>query len=182
MCSSHYIAGLQVGGAAKGAEPGSKHERIKAFVRQSNALLERRQFADPPPPFPPADLPEKYAYANFPPPPPLAPVAPGTQLHTHQHLHQHTHVTAFVKPAHAAAPPPHHPHHAHRAAHPAPRPASLHEGGKMAARPAPSGGHLASGPGGADKMAAQDLKAFQEQQHKGRKFGLNGEFEVVGVV
>nr|KAG5710168.1 hypothetical protein BaRGS_006687 [Batillaria attramentaria] len=35
---------------------------------------------------------------------------------------------------------------------------------------------------GGDKVAPNDLQAFQQQQLSSKKFGLNGEFEVVGVV
>ncbi|KAK7111741.1 uncharacterized protein [Littorina saxatilis] len=177
-------------------EPKSKHERIKAFVKQTNQLLEQQQFTGH------GNSPftgvveyssEVEVYANYPLP---AISHPPPQ----QHPHQHTHYAPFVKPVHpmvtqhqqvTSQPPPpppvvlnnqkNHPHHHH----PAPRPHSMHDGLKE--RPKSQnvwqgqGQSHVQGPNG-EKMSAKDLRAFQEQQHRGKKFGINGEFEVVGVV
>lgn len=148
----------------------SKHERIKAFVKQSNQLLEQRQFSS-------------HGHNNG----MYSPDMDGfPTCHPHHHAHQH----------YAPVPKPFHPiQHHHQAAPPSQqqqqqpavmnnqrhhhhgRPHSMHGGTRE--RPRSQNQWLG---GGGDKVAPSDLQAFQQQQLSNQKFGLNGEFEVVGVV
>lgn len=163
-----------------GMEHKSKHDRIKAFVKQSNQLLEQRQFTGH------GNVPfgggsihcaaEHDSNVNYPP--------------QNTHLQQHPHPYApFTKPlqsvaAHHQQVAPQAPillnnqkHHHHQPS----RPLSVHGGLKERSKSQ----NVWPGQGqgmNPEKMSPNDLKAFQEQQLKGKKFGLNGEFEVVGVV
>lgn len=170
-CLAHEAAAEHLGMDHK-----SKHDRIKAFVKQSNQLLEQRQFTG------------HGSVSN---------AGGNVQCNTEHdgnancppYSQQHSHYAPFAKPAHSVAQyqqatsqapvllnnQKHHHHH-----HPS-RPLSVHGGLKEHSKSQ----NVWPGQGqgmNVEKMSPSDLKAFQEQQLKGKKFGLNGEFEVVGIV
>jgi hypothetical protein len=176
-------------------EHGSKHERIKAFVKQSNQHLEQRQFTHG---IPSSGSSGGYGvehdggYANYahPPPPPPPPA------HSGQMVSMHYAPIPSSKPMYSSQSQlqqagSHHHHHRHYTHHPASssssaRPTSVHGAPKERPRsqvwPGQGQVHPVQGHPGQGQSAG-DLKAFQQQQMKGKKFvGLNGEFEVVGVV
>ena len=179
-CYPHQkMPGAEVVEEVPAAEHKSKHERIKAFVKQSNQLLEQRQFT---------------MHGNV-------PLSSGNNPHIREHdmyasypsyLQQHKQYNPFSKPLHPAD-QEHHPqsvsqqttlpnnqrHHHHTA-----RPQSVHGSLKDQSKALnvwQGQGHSQGQAGG--KILSSNLKAFQEQQLRGKKFGMNGEeFEVVGVV
>ncbi|PVD37893.1 hypothetical protein C0Q70_00495 [Pomacea canaliculata] len=153
----------------------SKHERIKAFVKQSNQMLEQRQINS----LPGAHSHVSDLYSNY-----AGHGQPSTHLHLNQHynslpkpLHpiQHHHVQQQQLQLQPPQPASlnnqrHHHHHHHHG-----RPHSLH--GTTYERPRSQGVWVAG-----EGSPPNDLHTFQQQQLNGKKFGLNGEFEVVGVV
>ena len=121
-------------------------------------------------------------YANFAPPPPPPPPAhiPGQIPASAQYM-------PMSAPRSHPLPHPNYDHLPAKQAHYYPphassssRPPSMHGG----LRERPKSQTLWPGPGQeADKMSRHNLKAFQQQQPKGKKYvGLDGEYEVVGVV
>ncbi|KAL8587780.1 hypothetical protein ACOMHN_020998 [Nucella lapillus] len=176
----HKAPGGEDSEAVPAHEHKSKHERIKAFVKQTNQLLEQRQFSGhenapytsgTAPPYTsehdgyvnfPVQNPHSHHYAPFPAKPP------------HPSSNQQP---QHVSSAQLSAVPNNQRHH-----QPPSRPLSLHGGLKDRSKSQniwpPPGPSQTGG-----KMTPNDLKAFEEQQLKGKKFGMNGEeFEVVGVV